>query len=86
MAILCVLRSALVDELVQQQARDHVQRLEHAFALLRGRGERRHLHFAVVEKKFHVLGRRDVGQVALVVLQHVRDVIQVELERIADCP
>src|ERR1700729_1233716 len=50
----CVLRNALVDEFLQQQARDHVQRFKHALAFVRGRGEGRHLHVAVVEQKIHV--------------------------------
>src|ERR1035438_7840298 len=34
-AMSCVLRSCLANELVQQHARDHVERLKHAFALVR---------------------------------------------------
>ena len=44
-------------------------------------GKEGHLHFAVVEQEFHVLDGRGIGQVALVVLQHVRDVGEVEFER-----
>src|SRR5208283_4887233 len=53
-----VLRNALVDEFVQQEARDHVQRLEHALAFVRRGAERRHLHFAVVQQVFHVFHGR----------------------------
>src|ERR1039458_96244 len=59
-AMSCVLWNALVDEFVQQQARDHVQGFKHAFALVRRRVERRHLHFAIVQQKFHVFHRRGV--------------------------
>src|SRR5581483_8805492 len=65
------MRLALVDELVQQQARNHVQRFKNSFAFVRGSRERRHLHFTIVQKKFHVFHRRGVRQIALVVLQHV---------------
>src|ERR1700690_2633965 len=79
-AMSCVLRNGLViDEFVQQQARDHVQRFEHALAFMRRGTERRHLHFTVVQQIFHVIHRRGVGQVALVVLQHVGDFRQVQL-------
>src|SRR4029434_6907989 len=79
-AMSCVLRNVLVDVLVEQQACDHVEWFEDAFALVANRGEGRHLHLAVVEQKFHVFHRRGVGQIALVVLQNVRNIIQVELE------
>src|SRR5262249_29381543 len=79
-AMSCVLRSALADELVQQQARDHVQRLEYTFGPMRRGGEERHLQLPVVEQEFHVIDWGDVGQVALVVLEDVRDLVQVELE------
>ena len=38
------------------------------------------MHFTVVEKKLHVVQRRDVGQIALVELKDVRDAGQVEVE------
>src|SRR6266699_5918548 len=79
-AMSCVLRNALVDEFVEQHACNHVERFENAFALVADRGEGRHLHLAVVEKKFHVFHGRGVGQIALVVLQDVRDFFQVEPE------
>src|SRR6266496_3479640 len=79
-AMSCVLRNVLVDEFVEQHAGNHVEGLEYAFALVANRGEGRRLHLAVVEKKFHVFHGRGVGQVALVVLQNVRDFVQVELE------
>src|ERR1039457_1731098 len=72
-AMSCGLGSALVDEFLKQHARDHVERLKHPLAFVRGAIERRHLHFAVVQKIFHVFGRRGVRQVAFVVLQDVRN-------------
>ena len=36
--------------------------------------KRGNLDFAIVQQEFHVFDRRDVRQIALVVLQHVRDV------------
>src|ERR1039457_3678521 len=64
-----VLGGALVDEFLEQQTRDHIERFEHALALVRGGIERRHLHLAVVQQIFHVFDRRGVRQVALIVLQ-----------------
>src|SRR6185369_975852 len=67
-AMSCVLRNVLVNEFVEQHARNHVERFENAFALVGDRSEGGRLHFAVVEQKLHVFDRRRVGQVALVVL------------------
>src|SRR6266568_8416687 len=75
-----VLRRAEIDELVQQQPRNHVQRFKDAFAFVRGGGEGRHLDVAIVQQELHVFDRRGVGQVALVELQDVGDVFDVELE------
>src|ERR1700722_10371701 len=72
-AMSCILGDALVDVFLQQHARDHVQRLEHAFAFVRRRGKGRHLHVAVVEQKIHVFHGRGVRQIALVVLDDVRN-------------
>src|SRR5258706_781369 len=79
-AMSCVLRSSLADELVEQHARNHVQRFEDAFALVGGGSEGGHLEIAVVEQKLHVLHRGHVRQIPLVVLQHIRNVGQVQLE------
>src|SRR5438093_4189788 len=67
-AMSCVLRRGLGDELVEQHARNHVEGFEHPFTPVRGGGERGHLHVAVVEQKLHVIHRRSVWQIALVVL------------------
>src|SRR5437899_3140248 len=76
-AMSCVLRRGLVDVFVEQHARDHVERLEHAFAAMRGGAEGRYLHFAVVEQKLEVLDRGGVGQVAFVELQHVGNLVEI---------
>src|SRR5258706_4746229 len=81
-AMSCVLWCGLADELVEQHAGDHVERLENAFALVSGTLECRHLDFAVVDQVVHVFHRRDVGQIALVVLEDVGDVGEVEPERL----
>src|SRR6266487_5480066 len=60
---------ALVDELVQQQTRNHVERFKHAFAFGSDGGKGRHLHLAVVQGKLQVIDGRDIGQITLVVLQ-----------------
>src|ERR1022692_5034220 len=70
-AMSCVLRRSLRDVLVQQHARDHVQRFENPLAFVRGGRERRHLHLAIVQQKLHVFHRRDVRQIALIVLQDI---------------
>src|ERR1035441_2248722 len=51
-AMSCVLRSCLADIFVQQNAGDHVERLEDAFALVRRRAEGRDLDVAVVQDEF----------------------------------
>jgi hypothetical protein len=71
-----------VDEFVEQQARNHVERLEDALALEGHGREGRHLHLAVVEQEIQILDRRGIGQVALVVLQDVRDFGEIEFERL----
>src|SRR6185436_11854062 len=45
-AMSCVLRDALLDVFVQQHARDHVERFEHALATVGGGVERGHLRLA----------------------------------------
>src|ERR1017187_6585029 len=80
-AMSCVLRRSLRDELVQQHARDHVQRLKNALAFVRGRRERGNLNFAVVQQKLHVFHGRDVRQIALVVLQDIGNFVEVQLQR-----
>src|ERR1035438_910017 len=76
-----VLRTSLADEFVQQHAGDHVERLEDALALVGRRGERGHLNIPVVQQEFEVFHGGNVRQVALVVLNHVGNFRQVELER-----
>src|SRR3954464_1415419 len=68
------------DEFVEQEPGDHVEGLENAFALVRGSGERGHLCLAIVEEKIHVLDRSDVGQITFVVLNDVRDLVQIHVE------
>src|ERR1035441_9061088 len=48
-------------ELVQQHARDHVERLKHAFALVRRGAERGDLEVAVIQQKLHVFHRGDIS-------------------------
>ncbi len=67
---------------MEEHARDHIEGLEDAFAFRCGRLERRHLHFAIIENVLQILDRRDIRQVALVVLHHVWDVVEVEVERL----
>src|SRR5512137_1248758 len=52
-AMSCVLWRSLADEFVQQHAGNHVERLEHPFALVRGRAEGRDLEVAVVQQELH---------------------------------
>src|ERR1039458_1935547 len=77
-AMSCVLRSCLANELVQQHARDHVERLKHAFAPVRRGAEGGNLEVAVVQQKLHVFHRGDIRQITLVILQHVRNVGEIE--------
>src|SRR5258706_1950663 len=79
-AMSCVLRSSLTDVLIKQHPGDHVQRLKNAFTAVRGRTERGDLHFAVVEQKFHVFGRSNIGKIPLVILEHVGNFAQIQLE------
>src|SRR5258705_6265122 len=79
-AMSCVLRSSLADILIKQHPGDHIERLKNAFAAVRSRAEGGHLHFAVVEQKFHVFGRRNIGKVPFVVLQDVGNLSQIQLE------
>src|ERR1039458_5800487 len=65
-AMSCVLRCSLADELVEQHTGDHVERLKHPFALVRGRAEGGDLDVPVVEQKLHVLQRGRIWQIALV--------------------
>src|SRR5688572_33326706 len=67
----------VVYKLVQEQSGNHVQGLKDPLTLMGAGGERRHLHFAIVEQEFHVLHRRRVWKIALVVLHNVRNVAQV---------
>src|SRR5689334_2541228 len=77
----CVLRRSLADELVQQHAGDHVERLENALAFVGCRREGWYLDISVIEQKLHILQRSNVRQIALVVLEHVRDFCEVQLQR-----
>src|ERR1051325_3973271 len=70
-AMSCVLRRSLSNELIEQHPRDHVECFEYAFAFVRHRSEGRDLNLAVVQDEFHVLHRSHVLQIPLVVLQHV---------------
>src|SRR6185436_12651447 len=71
---------ALVDELVQQQAGNHVERFKHAFAFGSDGGKGRHLHVAIVQSKLQVIDRRDIGQITLVVLQDIRNIREVHIQ------
>src|ERR1035437_234127 len=62
-AMSCVLRSCLANELVQQHARDHVERFKHAFALVRRRAEGGDLEVAVIQQELHVFHRGDIRQI-----------------------
>src|SRR5829696_1291389 len=73
---------AFIDELVQQHACDHVQRFEYALALMRRGAESRHLQLAVIEQELHVFNRSGIGQIALVILDDIRDLIEVKVERL----
>src|SRR5882724_10126685 len=79
-AMSCVLRSSLADILIEQHARNHVERFKHPFTEMRGGTERRNLHLAVIEKEFHVVDGGDIGQVTLVVLQNVRNFVHIQLK------
>ena len=67
---------------MKQKARDHVQRLEYAFGIGGGCLEGWHLDLPIVQHEIHVFHRRGIGNVPLVVLHHVRDVIQVQIQRL----
>src|SRR5437879_2203466 len=71
---------AFVEELVQEQAGDHVQGLEHALAFIGRAAEGRHFDIAIVEQKIQVLNRRRVREVALIELQHVRDFREAQVQ------
>ena len=77
----CVLRDTLIDEFLQQQTRNHIQRLKNALALVGSGAERRHLHVAVIEQIIHVFNRRGVRQIALVVLDDIGDFPEIEFQR-----
>src|ERR1017187_6643841 len=80
LAISCVLRSCLADEFVQQHASDHVEGLKDAFALVRGGAEGGNLEVAVIQEELHVFHWGSIGQVALVILQNVGDVGEIEFQ------
>src|SRR5215510_244163 len=61
----------------QNHAGDGVEGVEHAIATDGHRLEIRNLPSPAVEHELHVLERRDVGEVALVVLDDVRHLVQV---------
>src|ERR1022692_3890786 len=77
-----MLGNALIDVFLQQHTGDHVQRFEHTLAFVGTGGKRRHLYIAVVHKEIHVFERSGVRQVALVILQHVWNLAEVELQRL----
>src|SRR5207244_12538181 len=70
-AMSCVLRCGLADELIEQHAGDHVESFEHPFAHMGGRAEGRHLHFAVVQQKLTIIHRRGSRQIARVILPDI---------------
>src|SRR4051812_30644649 len=67
-----------VNKFLQQQSRDGVERLENAFAFGGGGFEGRHAHVAIIQQIFHVFDRRDVWQIALVILENVRNRREIE--------
>ena len=69
-----------VDELMEQEASNHIQSFEYSSAFTGAAGKSGNFNVAIVEQKIHVLDRSGIGQVALVELQHVRDVRQIEIE------
>src|SRR5579872_2995682 len=69
-----------VDELVQQHSRNHVQRLKYSRAFGGHCGKGWHLYLAVVQQKLHILDGRDVGQIALVVLNDIWNIGNIEFE------
>src|SRR2546422_10859131 len=64
----------VVYKFIQEQSSNHIERLEDPLALVCARGERRHLPLAVVQQEFHVFHGCRVGQIALVVLDHIGNV------------
>jgi len=78
----CVLRlrRVLIDEFMEQQARNHVERLKNAFTFMSGSRKRRNLGLTVVQQKLHIFKRGNIRQIAFVVLKHMRNFIQVELQ------
>src|SRR5258707_4579222 len=79
-AMSCVLRSSLADILIEQHPGDHVERLKNAFAPMGGRAKRGHLHVAIVQQELHVFNGSDVRQIALVILQDIGNLSEVELK------
>src|SRR5262249_39200949 len=70
---------ALGNELLQEQACDHVQGFRHPVAFMTARGKRRRLLLAIVQQVLHKLHRGHAREIALVILQHVGDVGQVQV-------
>ena len=79
---------AFGDELLQEQARDHVERFKDAFTFVRAGDERRDLFLAVVEQVLHELDRADRWQLHLLCLAEDRLVRALEhhLEGVPDRP
>src|SRR5262245_37301209 len=78
-AILGSFAGALVDKLLQEQTRDHVQRLKDSITFVGAGREGGYLFVPVVEKEFQVFRGRHVREIALVVLQDVGNVSQVQV-------
>src|SRR5439155_18856925 len=64
---------AVLAVFVQQSLRDRIKRREHVLTGARDHFETLQPLFPVVQNVFHVIDRRDVREVALVVLEHTRD-------------
>src|SRR5438552_8440688 len=66
-------RFAVLAEFVQQNLRDRIKRREHVLTGARDHFETLQPLFPVVQNVFHVIDRRDIREVALVVLEPARD-------------
>src|ERR1043165_1341693 len=67
----------VVNELVQKQARNHVEGFKDPLALVGAAAEGWHFHLTIVEQKIHIFDRSRIGEIALVELQDVGNVGQV---------
>src|SRR5207244_13325812 len=78
-AMSCVLRRGLADKFIEQHSGNHVESFKDPFAQMRAGFKGRHLHIPVIDQEFHIIDRRRIGQIAFIVLEHVRNVGKVQL-------